>query len=490
MMLSYRPDVEFLRQKVWHRALAAVFDFLSVFIAWWATMALRMALNPVMARHLTRASLAQHAPSAFVVLLLWAGVATWLRLYAAGQGSRPGRQLRLLTHAAGLLNAFLIAYAFFSRQIGSDDISRSFVLLFAPMSLALLLSANYAVLAASIRISRRLELQERFAVAGDGPEAEYVAEHLTSSGAPGRFVGFILPTQSMSVSSRFSPVLGTTATVAEVINRARLDRIIVANGSLRPEEASDCLRVARRMGVITAHALAGVCDSDGSEPCLRLGSGLAMVEVRPRPFHRKHDVTKRIVDVCLSAALLILVLPLLVILAVLIKITSPGPLLFISERVGRGGRHFTFLKFRTMFAGADAYREQAGVNEQNGHLFKIRFDPRVTRVGRFMRRYSLDELPQLVNVLMGDMSLVGPRPLPARDLDPDGCSRTFAVWARQRAEVTPGVTCLWQIRGRSDLPFEKMMELDLEYIRNWSPALDLEILLETPLAVLSGRGAY
>jgi lipopolysaccharide/colanic/teichoic acid biosynthesis glycosyltransferase len=123
-------------------------------------------------------------------------------------------------------------------------------------------------------------------------------------------------------------------------------------------------------------------------------------------------------------------------------------------------------------------------------LFKIRRDPRVTPLGRILRRFSLDELPQLGNVLMGDMSLVGPRPLPAEDLDPDGMSRDFASWARDRAHVPPGITGLWQVRGRSDVPFQQMMELDIEYIRTWSLRRDLAILLETPLVVLTGRGAY
>jgi lipopolysaccharide/colanic/teichoic acid biosynthesis glycosyltransferase len=129
-------------------------------------------------------------------------------------------------------------------------------------------------------------------------------------------------------------------------------------------------------------------------------------------------------------------------------------------------------------------------NEKSGHIFKIRRDPRVTAVGRLIRRLSLDELPQLFNVLAGDMSLVGPRPLPAEDLDPDGLSRKFADWANQRSNMRPGITGLWQVRGRSDLPFAKMIELDLQYIREWSIATDLGILLRTPGAIIRGVGAY
>jgi len=129
-------------------------------------------------------------------------------------------------------------------------------------------------------------------------------------------------------------------------------------------------------------------------------------------------------------------------------------------------------------------------NEASGHVFKIRRDPRVTPVGRVMRRLSLDELPQLFNVLAGDMSLVGPRPLPTEDLGSDGMSRTYAEWAEQRALVRPGITGLWQIRGRSDLTFAQMVELDLEYVRNWSLSLDISILLETPRAIFIGTGAY
>jgi lipopolysaccharide/colanic/teichoic acid biosynthesis glycosyltransferase len=144
-----------------------------------------------------------------------------------------------------------------------------------------------------------------------------------------------------------------------------------------------------------------------------------------------------------------------------------------------------------MYDAAEARRaELAARNEHTGHLFKVKDDPRVTPLGRFMRRYSIDELPQLINVLIGDMSLVGPRPLPASDLHPDGQSPFFANWAEQRSRVLPGITGLWQVRGRSDLQFKEMMDLDSYYIRNWSLKLDIKILLQTPLVVLIGRGAY
>jgi lipopolysaccharide/colanic/teichoic acid biosynthesis glycosyltransferase len=185
-----------------------------------------------------------------------------------------------------------------------------------------------------------------------------------------------------------------------------------------------------------------------------------------------------------------LMLPLFFIIGILIRITSTGPIFFCSRRVGKGGRYFTFWKFRSMYVAGPRRSDLERSNEKSGHIFKMRCDPRVTPVGRILRRLSLDEIPQLFNVLAGDMSLVGPRPLPAEDLDPDGMSREFTDWAERRSMVRPGITGLWQIRGRSELPFTKMMEFDIEYIENWSIRLDLGILLKTPRAVFFGDGAY
>jgi lipopolysaccharide/colanic/teichoic acid biosynthesis glycosyltransferase len=158
--------------------------------------------------------------------------------------------------------------------------------------------------------------------------------------------------------------------------------------------------------------------------------------------------------------------------------------------VGKGGRYFTFLKFRSMYIDGPQREKLAEANEKGGHIFKMRNDPRVTPVGAFIRRYSLDELPQLFNVLRGDMSLVGPRPLPSSDMQPDGMSDDYQLWSETRARVMPGISGLWQISGRSDLDFEQMTELDLRYVENWSLAQDFKILLQTPLVVLTGRGAY
>ncbi|HUX10586.1 MAG TPA: sugar transferase [Terriglobia bacterium] len=193
---------------------------------------------------------------------------------------------------------------------------------------------------------------------------------------------------------------------------------------------------------------------------------------------------KRVLDFAMALALLIVLSPLLLLLAALIRLTSAGPVLFRQVRCGLGGRKFTVYKFRSMHANADLRRDElAALNELDGPVFKIRNDPRCTAVGRLMRKFSLDELPQLVNILKGDMSFVGPRPPLPEEVE------KYAGWQRRRLRMQPGLTCLWALEGRNQLNFRRWMELDMEYIDNWSPSLDLKILLKTIPVVLLGRGA-
>jgi exopolysaccharide biosynthesis polyprenyl glycosylphosphotransferase len=203
------------------------------------------------------------------------------------------------------------------------------------------------------------------------------------------------------------------------------------------------------------------------------------------PMFSWRTEAKRIFDLVSATALLLLVAPVVVIAAVAIKLDSEGPILFVQERVGLNKRRFRMLKFRTMSLNAEASQEALEhLNEKTGPIFKIRKDPRITRVGRWLRKTSIDELPQLVNVLLGDMSIVGPRPLSVRD-----AVRMQLAWQKRRFSVKPGITCLWQVSGRSNLSFEQWMELDLEYIDHWSLGLDASILLRTIPAIVLARGA-
>ncbi len=198
-----------------------------------------------------------------------------------------------------------------------------------------------------------------------------------------------------------------------------------------------------------------------------------------------YRVAKRLLDLLVAALALVALSPLFAILALLIKATSRGPVFFHQQRAGLGRQPFVMLKFRSMRFDADLRRrELEHRNEMDGPVFKMRRDPRITPLGRFLRRSSLDELPQLVNVLLGQMSLVGPRPLPLEE------ARRLAPEHQRRHSVKPGMTGLWQISGRNDLPYEEMMRLDLEYVERRSLWLDLRILLATLPAVMAGRGAF
>ena len=195
---------------------------------------------------------------------------------------------------------------------------------------------------------------------------------------------------------------------------------------------------------------------------------------------------KRLMDICLSVCAIVAGSPVFLITALLVKMTSPGPIIFSQVRVGRYGRHFKFYKFRSMYIDAEARKAELMKHNESGDgvIFKMKKDPRITPVGRFIRKFSIDELPQLFNVLLGDMSLVGPRPpLPSE-------VRAYTLEERKRLNITPGITCIWQVSGRSELPFSKQIALDKEYIASRSAWKDFLILLKTIPAILTGKGAW
>lgn len=213
--------------------------------------------------------------------------------------------------------------------------------------------------------------------------------------------------------------------------------------------------------------------------------GIPLLTFTTTPFDQGHLLVKRVLDIAGAAALLVLLAPLMLLTALAVKLTSRGPIFFRQVRSGANGRTFTMYKFRSMCDGAEAMQGQlAGANEVSGPVFKMRNDPRLTAIGSVLRRSSFDELPQLWNVLWGEMSLVGPRPpIPAEVLQ-------YETWQRRRLSMKPGLTCLWQVSGRSEIAdFDRWMRLDLEYIDRWSLWLDAEILVKTLPAVLGGRGA-
>jgi exopolysaccharide biosynthesis polyprenyl glycosylphosphotransferase len=324
---------------------------------------------------------------------------------------------------------------------------------------------------------------KRYALlAGSGENIARLRSALGSgrSGIDYEFVGAVAP----SADGVTLPVLGQMGDLPAVLDRERVDELIITDSDFRDRELLEIVDAAHRRGVevrIAPKATELLTQRVEFVP----GQGIPLFELRPPAFVGMDWVVKRAFDLVVSSLVLVVGLPLWLAIAAAVKLNSRGPVFFRDRRIGLGEQEFGMLKFRTMYA--DAAGQQAELeasNEADGPLFKIREDPRVTSVGAFLRRFSLDEIPQLWNVLHGEMSLVGPRPLPLRDYE------RLEPWHRKRYLVLPGVTGLWQISGRSNLGFDDLVRLDFFYLENWSVWLDISILAKTLPAVVTGRGAY
>jgi exopolysaccharide biosynthesis polyprenyl glycosylphosphotransferase len=281
------------------------------------------------------------------------------------------------------------------------------------------------------------------------------------------------------------PVIGGLTDIVDVVQRLGADTVaVLACPEMSSARLRDLAWALEKSGTDLCVAPA-LLDVAGPRTTIRPTAGLPLLHMDHPEFTGVRQLTKSAFDRTVAASALALLLPFLLALAAAIRIHDRGPALFRQTRVGRDGKLFTLYKFRTMVVDAELRRaELAAVNDGAGLLFKVRTDPRVTRVGRWLRRHSLDELPQLINVLIGDMSLVGPRPALLDE------TNAYAYHVRRRLAVKPGITGLWQVNGRSDLPWDEAVRLDVRYVENWSFVLDLQILWKTWSAVWHGDGAY
>jgi len=280
------------------------------------------------------------------------------------------------------------------------------------------------------------------------------------------------------------PELGSLAELPDVLQADEVvDEVFFAVPPDRLAGLAEALEVCESFGVDT-RVLVDLHRPARAHPFVEELFSFPFYGFSPTLTRQGVLAAKRLVDLVVTSVLVIATLPLLVAIGLLIRLSSPGPILFMQERAGFHGRRFWMYKFRTMIEGAEDMREQvAHLNEMTGPVFKAKSDPRFTRVGRFLRRGSLDELPQLLNVLKGEMSLVGPRPLPLYE------ARAIRGPQRRRLAMRPGVTGLWQVSGRSMVNFDAWMGMDLSYVDQWSLALDVQILLRTIPVVLRGEGA-
>lgn len=345
----------------------------------------------------------------------------------------------------------------------------------------LIISARFLYDRASEEAESAFGHERRSVIVGNNDQIEAVAQALTRAPVVrSKPVGFI------SLDPREENGLKDLGDLNDIERHFdEIDEVIIADPYFPQDEAVVLVDRCHRHGVSlrVAPTTMEILFADAAE--FVPGETLPLFELKAPVFEGASFVAKRVFDIVVSSVLLLLLVPVLLAISLVIKLSSRGPVFFLSPRPGLGGESFNCIKFRTMITNADSMQEELEeLNEADGAIFKIREDPRITKPGAFLRRWSLDELPQLFNVLKGDMSLVGPRPLPQRDFE------RLDEWHKKRYLVLPGLTGLWQVSGRSELEFDDLVRLDFLYIERWSVFLDVIIILRTIPAVLRKHGAY
>jgi exopolysaccharide biosynthesis polyprenyl glycosylphosphotransferase len=424
----------------------------------------------------------------FVLLWIWNSIFSMLGLYNSKR--MAGRKAEAIDLAkATTLSALVLGLA--SAVLGFNMVTPAFVAVFWGCSTGVIVLSRLAIRTYLRQLRKRGRNLRNMLIVGTNRRAIEFAETMRSKPELGyRILGFAdnewagaedLQTNGWSLMCNLREL-------PRFLRRSVVDEVVIAV-PLRSfhNNASEIAAMCEEQGIML-HVLSDLFNLKNRVPTAEEVEGSNVITHSGGMGEGWPIVIKRAIDISLSLVLLIILAPLLLVTAILIKLTSPGPVFFVQKRVGFNKRFFSIYKFRTMVMDAEQkLQDIEHLNEVTGPVFKIKNDPRITPIGKFLRKTSIDELPQFFNVLCGDMSLVGPRPLQLRDYEL--FTEAGEDWQRCRFSVRPGITCLWQVKGRSSLPFHQWMELDLQYVRSWSLWLDLQILAKTIPAVLRGSGA-
>ena len=446
----------------------AALDAAGVFLAIWTALELKAIL-----RDKSDLTLSYHQAQDVAALAILVTLLLFARsdLYA-DRAVRPG----FTRVIASLFQATVVVMLF---AIVEGEQFSSYYIFYGSLLFALVYVSSFRYLFEKVTgaILRMGGYHRRAILVGTGSHIEAVAHAL--KGSEIHPVGFV------SLAPRPANGIKDLGPLEQIEHHfGEIDEVLITDPDFPQERALALIDTCHRHGVrvrVAPSTMEILMDRVEFVP----GQTLPLFELKPPVFDGLDFVLKRAFDLIVSTLLLIVLSPFLLLIALAVKLTSRGPVIYRSLRPGIGGETFACLKFRTMYQNADARQEELEPhNEAGGPIFKIRADPRVTPVGRFLRRWSFDELPQLLNVLRGQMSLVGPRPLPMRDYD------QLDDWHRKRYLVLPGMTGLWQVSGRSELDFDELVRLDFLYLERWSIFLDLSILLKTIPAVIRAHGAW
>ena len=472
------PGLMFLLRKETLRRLMRVLtllalDFVGVAAAIWTAIAIKLALRGDFTFTATWANMRTSLAFAYLLtVLMFARV----DLYAE-RPRRPG----LPRIFAALFQVTVIALVF---ALATGNHFHSYYIFYGGLFFGTVYISGLRELYTRITgwLLEQAGYRRRALLVGSGKHIEQVAHAL---GGRARtqvdLVGYISLTPRPQNGLRS---LGRLEQLTDVLGEERIDEVIIADPDFPQESAVDLVDRCHQRGV-TVHVAPSTMEILIDRAVFMPGESVPLFTLRPPVFEGIQYAAKRTFDLTLATVGVVLLSPVLLAIAVAVKLSSRGPAIYRSVRPGMGGKPFRCFKFRTMREHADQIQDDLEpLNELSGALFKIRDDPRLTGVGRLLRRFSLDELPQLVNVIRGEMSLVGPRPLPMRDFE------RLEDWHKKRYLVLPGITGLWQVSGRAELDFDDLVRLDFLYLERWSILLDLSILLKTIPAVLTRRGAY